>query len=185
MTADKPLSLVPKLRFPEFINHEPWHTQPLDDLCVRLSETVGDIQLTPVSISVGKGFVSQAQKFGRDISGSQYSRYIWLRRGDFAYNRGNSKRFPQGCVYQLIEFDEAAASNAFHCFRLQDHCVPKFVLGFFENNGSWSPTHPVLNEQCSKRWPSKHKCWYVLWNFGPGPADGGRTEEDRRLSRLA
>ena len=135
MTADKPSHLVPRLRFPEFIDHGPWHAKPLDDLCDRLSETVGDTQLTPVSISAGKGFVPQAEKFGRDISGSQYSKYIWLQRGDFAYNRGNSKRFPQGCVYQLTEFDEAAASNAFHCFRLHDHCEPAFVLGFFENNG--------------------------------------------------
>lgn len=135
MTADTPTSFVPKLRFPEFIDHGPWDAKPLDDLCNRLSETVGDTQLTPVSISAGKGFVPQAEKFGRDISGSQYRKYIRLRHGDFAYNRGNSKRFPQGCVYQLTEFDEAAASNAFYCFRLHDHLQRAFVLGFFENNG--------------------------------------------------
>lgn len=135
MTADTPSPFVPKLRFPEFVDHGPWDAKPLDDLCDRLTETVGDSRLTPVSISAGKGFVPQAEKFGRDISGSQYSKYIWLERGDFAYNRGNSKRFPQGCVYQLTEFDEAAASNAFYCFRLHDHFEPAFVLGFFENNG--------------------------------------------------
>lgn len=135
MTADKPSPLVPKLRFPEFVEHAPWEAKPLDDLCDRLTETVGDSRLTPVSITAGKGFVPQAEKFGRDISGSQYSKYIQLQRGDFAYNRGNSRRFPQGCVYQLTEFDEAAASNAFYCFRLHGHCEPAFVLGFFEKNG--------------------------------------------------
>ena len=68
MTADKPSPFVPKVRFPEFIDHGPWDAKPLDDLCDRLSETVGDTQLTPVSISAGKGFVPQAEKFGRDIS---------------------------------------------------------------------------------------------------------------------
>jgi type I restriction enzyme, S subunit len=135
MTADKSSPFVPRLRFPEFIDHGPWDARPLDDLCDRRTETVGDSKLTPVSISAGKGFVPQTEKFGRDISGSQYSKYIWLRRGDFAYNRGNSKRFPQGCVYQLTEFDEAAASNAFYCFRLHDHLESAFVRGFFENNG--------------------------------------------------
>jgi hypothetical protein len=38
-------------------------------------------------------------------------------------------------VYQLTEFDEAAASNVFYCFRLHDHFEPAFLLGFFENNG--------------------------------------------------
>lgn len=135
MTTDTPSPFVPELRFPEFIGHGSWDAQALNDLCDPLSETVGEAQLTPVSISAGKGFVPQSEKFGRDISGSQYSKYIWLQRGDFAYNRGNSKRFPQGCVYQLTELDEAAASNAFHCFRLHDDVEPALVLGFFENNG--------------------------------------------------
>lgn len=135
MTDDKSSLLVPKLRFPEFNEGGSWVTKPLDALCDRLSEAVGDSQLTPVSISAGKGFVPQAEKFGRDISGSQYSKYIWLRRGDFAYNRGNSKRFPQGCVYQLKEYDEAAASNVFYSFRLLECIEPAFLLGFFEDNG--------------------------------------------------
>jgi type I restriction enzyme S subunit len=135
MKADKQSRLVPKLRFPEFSGHDSWDAKPLDDLCDRLTATVGETQLTPVSISAGRGFVPQSEKFGRDISGAQYTRYIWLQRGDFAYNRGNSKRFPQGCVYQLTELEEAAASNAFYCFRLHDDLEPAFVLGFVENNG--------------------------------------------------
>ncbi|NDR55688.1 restriction endonuclease subunit S [Aliiruegeria sabulilitoris] len=135
MTAKKTHRLVPKLRFPSFSDDAFWLAKQLDEICDRVNETVGDTRLTPVSISAGKGFVPQSEKFGRDISGAQYSKYIRLRRGDLAYNRGNSKRFPQGCVYQLTELDEAAASNAFHCFRLHDHIEPSFVLGFFEDNG--------------------------------------------------
>lgn len=135
MKADKQSRLTPKLRFPEFAEHSEWELKPLNNLCDRLTKTVGGTKLVPVSISAGKGFVPQAEKFGRDISGSQYSKYIWLRRGEFAYNRGNSKQFPQGCVYQLNEFDEAAASNAFLCFHLHDSYDPTFFLGFFESNG--------------------------------------------------
>jgi len=127
-------ALGPELRFPEFRDAGPWTAKPLAEYCDRLTEKVGDAQLTPVSISAGIGFVSQKEKFGRDISGSQYSRYIRMQKGDFAYNRGNSKRFPQGCVYQLTEFDEAAASNAFHCFRLHPEHEPSFFEGLFESN---------------------------------------------------
>lgn len=126
--------LLPRLRFPEFRGSQPWTAKTLDEYCERLTETVGDAQLTPVSITSGTGFVPQEEKFGRDISGAQYSNYIRIRRGDFAYNRGNSKRFPQGCVYQLTEFDEAAASNAFYCFRLQTGYHPAFFQGLFESN---------------------------------------------------
>ncbi|MBN4060398.1 restriction endonuclease subunit S, partial [Planctomycetaceae bacterium AH-315-I19] len=134
MTAATPSPLVPKLRFPECADDEAWDAKSLDDLCERITETVGDTKLTPVSISSGKGFVPQVEKFGRDIPGEQYSKYIWIRRGDFAYNRGNSKRFPQGCVYPLVELDEAAASNAFYCFRLNPDCEPAFFCGLFEKN---------------------------------------------------
>lgn len=126
--------LVPRLRFPEFRDAQPWTAKALDEYCERLTDTVGDAQLTPVSISSGVGFVAQAEKFGRDISGAQYANYIRIRRGDFAYNRGNSKRFPQGCVYRLTEFDEAAASNAFYCFCLHPDYEPAFFEGLFESN---------------------------------------------------
>lgn len=135
MNVKKQMQLVPKLRFQNFSGDGPWLPTQLSEICDRVTETVGDMPLVPVSISAGKGFVPQSEKFGRDISGAQYSKYIRLRRGDLAYNRGNSKRFPQGCVYQLVELEEAAASNAFHCFRLHDHIEPEFILGFFEDNG--------------------------------------------------
>jgi type I restriction enzyme S subunit len=131
---NQPRTLTPKLRFPEFKAEGPWAPCPLDELCERILEKVGDAKLTPVSITAGRGFVSQVEKFGRDISGAQYKNYIRLRRGEFAYNRGNSNLYPQGCVYQLKEFDEAAASNAFICFRLKDGNAPGFFRGLFEKN---------------------------------------------------
>jgi type I restriction enzyme, S subunit len=131
---DKPKALTPKLRFPEFGNDGPWSTRPLDELCDRIMEKVGDVRLTTVSITAGRGFVSQAEKFGRDISGAQYKNYIRLRRGEFAYNKGNSNLYPEGCVYQLKEFEEAAASNAFICFRLRNANAPGFFDGLFEKN---------------------------------------------------
>lgn len=134
MPKDDKRTLMPKLRFPEFRKDGAWEPTPLSDLTDRIVEKVGETALTPVSITAGRGYVSQAEKFGRDISGSQYKNYIYLRRGDFAYNKGNSNLYPQGCVYQLKEFDEAAASNAFICFRLKGGNAPGFFEGLFEKN---------------------------------------------------
>jgi type I restriction enzyme S subunit len=131
---DKPRALMPKVRFPAFAEDGPWITRPLDELTKRIVERVGDVTLIPVSITAGRGFVSQTERFGRDISGAQYKNYIRLRRGEFAYNKGNSNLYPQGCVYQLKEYEEAAASNAFICFRLRGGNVPGFFGGLFEKN---------------------------------------------------
>ena len=127
-------TLTPKLRFPEFRDAPEWQEKPLCEMSERIVEKVGDAALTPVSITAGQGFVSQVEKFGRDISGVQYKNYILLRKGDFAYNKGNSKSYPQGCVRRLKEFDQAAVPSAFVNFRLHDGYVPEFFEGLFEKN---------------------------------------------------
>ncbi|MCZ2290524.1 MAG: restriction endonuclease subunit S, partial [Burkholderiales bacterium] len=83
-------ALVPKLRFPEFRDALPWRLITLQEASTPVTQRVGDRTLTPVSISAGIGFVPQAEKFGRDISGNQYQLYTLVRDGDFVYNKGNS-----------------------------------------------------------------------------------------------
>lgn len=134
MTQETKRGVTPKLRFPEFQDAPGWEETPLHDICYRVVDKVGDALLTPVSITAGYGFVSQESKFGRNISGAQYKNYIYLRHGDFAYNRGNSKRYPQGYVCQLKEFDQAAASTAFLCFRLKNEYEAGFIQGLFDIN---------------------------------------------------
>ncbi len=124
----------PKLRFPEFQNCGKWKQYRLSDLADRITQKVESNNLITLSISAGIGFVSQAEKFSRDISGKQYSNYIHIKKGDFSYNKGNSKMFPQGCIYELKEYDEAAVPNAFISFRFKKDVVSDFYKGYFDNN---------------------------------------------------
>ncbi|WP_373998462.1 restriction endonuclease subunit S [Bdellovibrio bacteriovorus] len=125
---------VPHLRFPEFKNDGDWEILQLSTISERITEKVGHQKLTTVSITAGTGFVSQVEKFSRDISGKQYQNYIVLKKGEFSYNKGNSKKFPQGCIYKLIEFEKVAAPNAFISFRLKEGFVADFYQAYFENN---------------------------------------------------
>ena len=68
-------ALVPKLRFMEFLEAAGWKPITLEKASTPVTERVGKRKLTPVSISAGIGFVPQAEKFGRDISGNQYQVY--------------------------------------------------------------------------------------------------------------
>lgn len=131
---NKENKLVPKLRFPEFVNEGEWNEPTLGEISDRIENKVGTRKLTTVSISAGVGFVSQAEKFSRDISGQQYKNYIVLKKGEFSYNKGNSKKFPQGCIYKLKEFDEVAAPNAFISFKFKDNYNGDFYQGYFDNN---------------------------------------------------
>lgn len=126
--------LVPKLRFPEFREAEGWKPVTLQNASIPVTERVGQRKLTPVSISAGIGFVPQAEKFGRDISGNQYQLYTLVRDGDFVFNKGNSLKFPQGCVYLLQGWGQVAAPNVFICFRLKDGYSNGFFQNCFEQN---------------------------------------------------
>ncbi len=134
MSTKQKTALVPKLRFPEFLVAEPWGTTSLKEASTPVTERVGERKLTPVSISAGIGFVPQAEKFGRDISGNQYQLYTLVKDGDFVYNKGNSLKFPEGCVYQLQGWGEVAAPNVFICFRLKDGYSDVFFQNCFEQN---------------------------------------------------
>jgi type I restriction enzyme, S subunit len=126
--------LVPKLRFPEFQDAPAWKPVSLRKASVPVEERVGERKLTPVSISAGIGFVPQAEKFGRDISGNQYQRYTLVRDGDFVFNKGNSLKFPQGCIYLLEGWGEVAAPNVFIAFRLKEGYSNGFFQNCFEQN---------------------------------------------------
>jgi len=134
MNKNEKTALVPRLRFAEFRDSGEWNRYTLDKVADRITEKVDDKKLTTLSISAGIGFVSQAEKFSRDISGKQYVNYIVLKKGEFSYNKGNSKKYPQGCIYELKEYEEAAVPNAFISFRFKDSYVPDFYKGYFDNN---------------------------------------------------
>ncbi|HRP68776.1 MAG TPA: restriction endonuclease subunit S [Turneriella sp.] len=125
---------VPRLRFPEFRSQDSWPALTMNEISTRITEKVGSEKLTPVSITAGKGFVTQTEKFGRDISGDQYKNYVLLREGEFAYNKGNSKKYAQGCIYKLKEFKKVAAPYAYISFRLNDGYEPDFFQFYFEMN---------------------------------------------------
>ncbi len=132
--VDEGATLVPKLRFPEFLDAWAWKPISLRKASVPVDERVGERKLIPVSISAGIGFVPQAEKFGRDISGNQYQLYTLVRDGDFVFNKGNSLKFPQGCIYLLQGWGQVAAPNVFIAFRLKNGYSNGFFQNCFEQN---------------------------------------------------
>lgn len=115
----------------KFVSQKDWKTVELGSLFEEVSEKVGSQKLNPYSISAGVGFVSQVEKWGKNISGSQYSNYIHLRPGEFAYNKGNSKRYPQGCAYLLRE-GNICVPNVFIAFRTRNaNVIPDFYAHYF------------------------------------------------------
>lgn len=119
-----------------------WKIAKFSDIAEKVTQTTGTDYYETVSISAGKGFVNQAQKFGKELSGKQYEKYNVIHKGDFSYNKGNSNKYPQGCIYRLKDRETAAVPNVFESFKIQSECADfydhLFVSGY-------------LNQQLSKR----------------------------------
>mgnify|MGYP002653970169 CR=1 FL=1 len=62
-----------------------WEEVKCSDIFIEIKDKVGNKNIETYSITAGKGFVSQSEKFGRDISGRQNENYIVLDDNDFSY----------------------------------------------------------------------------------------------------
>lgn len=114
---------------------EDWEIVKLGNIATEIKDKVGTKQRTPMSLSAGKGFVAQVKKFGKDIAGKQYAQYTCLPPRTFAYNKGNSLKYPQGCIYQQPFNEEVAVPNVFICFALdKKRCNNNFYEQLFKNN---------------------------------------------------
>ena len=113
---------------------EDWKLEKLGEITTKITEKTGKQKLETLSITAGKGFVNQREKFGKELSGKQYTNYTVIYKNDFSYNKGNSKKYPQGCIYMLEDREKAAVPNVFYSFRFNDQCVhyykQLFVHGF-------------------------------------------------------
>lgn len=141
MTADKPASVVPELRFPDFRDAGDWRFKPLEDIAEPISDRAGTTVCVPMSVTTGVGLVSQEEKFGRTIAGDSYKNYIRLERNDFAYNKSSTKEYPQGYIARYSGAKDAAVPNSiFTCFRPNAAAVvPEYLDHLFHGNhhGRW------------------------------------------------
>ncbi len=95
----------------------------------------GDEKHIIMTISSKRGLVSQEDKFDKVIAGDSLKKYTLLRRNDFAYNKGNSKTYQMGCVFQLEDFESALVPFVYICFSPTEKVNSKFYSYFFMAHG--------------------------------------------------
>ncbi len=127
-----------------------WEIYKLKEISNEITERAGNREFETLSISAGIGFVNQAGKFGKELSGKQYEKYTVLQKGDFSYNKGNSKTYPQGCIYKLNDRECAAVPNVFESFRLNkgnpDFFEQLFLSGFLNKQLFRKINHGVRDD---------------------------------------
>ncbi len=83
-----------------------------------------------MTISAKSGFLMQSHKFARDMAGQSVERYTLLHEGEFAYNKGNSKTAPYGCVFRLHR-PTALVPFVYYCFAVKPALDPEFYEHLF------------------------------------------------------
>jgi type I restriction enzyme S subunit len=114
-----------------------WDKRPEDWPVYRLAEITKPIRRKndggdhPVmTISAKSGFLLQSDKYSRDMAGQSIERYTLLKKGEFAYNKGNSLTAPQGCIFRL-DRQSALIPFVYYCFSLGTQIDPGFAAHAF------------------------------------------------------
>ena len=110
------MNRVPKLRFKEF--NDEWEESKLIEIVEIVKRRLEVEKNVPIlTISAGKGFISQEERFSKVLAGNSLDKYTYLKKDEFSYNRGNSKQFKYGCIYKLEKYNEALVPNVYRSFK--------------------------------------------------------------------
>lgn len=110
--------------------HNEWNMVAIGEISERVQRRANEAEALPVlMISSSAGFVRQDEKYSRFMAGKSVENYIALGRGEFAYNKGNSKLYEFGCVFPLKGYECGLVPNVYVCFKLP----PNLNATFYEH----------------------------------------------------
>ena len=109
-----------------------WPLRSIAEVAERIQRRdMHDEELPVLMISSGAGFVRQDEKYSRYMAGKSVENYVVLEAGEFAYNKGNSKRYEFGCVFPLRDQPRGLVPHVYVCFRLREASHANFFEHLF------------------------------------------------------
>lgn len=119
-----------KHRLPGFSGE--WQRKPINEIATRVTRRNDGTELPVLTISSTSGFVRQDEKYSRFMAGKSVDTYIMLNEGEFAYNKGNSKTYEFGCIFDLKGYARALVPHVYVCFKLKKDYSHRFYKALFE-----------------------------------------------------
>lgn len=108
-----------------------WEQRKLKEITSRVQGNDGRVNLQTFTISAGNGWMKQEDRFSANIAGKEQKNYTLLKKGELAYNHGNSKLAKFGAVFELKDFDEALVPRVYHSFRVNNKTNSSFIEYMF------------------------------------------------------
>lgn len=113
------------------ISRDQWQTVRLSEIACRVQRQNDGGDYPLLTISSASGFIRQEARYRRYMAGESAKTYTLLRAGEFSYNKGNSKRYEFGCVFQLQDFDAALVPSVYVSFKLHDSVCASYMRHLF------------------------------------------------------
>lgn len=108
-----------------------WRHVSIRDIADRVQRQGDGGDYPLLTISSASGFIKQEDRYSRYMAGESAKTYTLLRTGEFSYNKGNSKRYEFGCVFQLQNYDAALVPSVYVSFRLHDSVCSAYMRHLF------------------------------------------------------
>ena len=120
----------------EFLqNSRKWKRARLSKIATRIQRRSDGGSHPVLMISATTGFVPQNEMYSRFMAGKSLENYTLLRKGEFAYNKGNSKAYEFGCIYPLEGHEQGFVPHVYVCFSMDDRlCFRPFYKFLFESD---------------------------------------------------
>lgn len=98
-----------------------WNVIKLKDISNRITrKNTNEVSKNVLTISAQYGLINQEEFFNKQVASKDLSKYLLLRKGEFAYNKSYSKDYPVGAIKRLDRYKEGVLSVLYICFALDD-----------------------------------------------------------------
>lgn len=109
-----------------------WKIQSISQISKRIQRKSDGEDHPILTISSLSGFVRQDERYSRYMAGESVKNYILLKKGEFAYNKGNSKTYEFGCIFDLDSYKSGLVPHVYVCFKLHQGLSHRYFKYLFE-----------------------------------------------------
>jgi len=109
-----------------------WKFQSISQISKRIQRKSDGEDHPILTISSLSGFVRQDERYSRYMAGESVRNYVLLKKGEFAYNKGNSKSYEFGCIFDLDSYETGLVPHVYVCFGLNQGLSHRYFKYLFE-----------------------------------------------------
>jgi len=109
-----------------------WKFQSISQISKRIQRKSDGEDHPILTISSLSGFVRQDERYSRYMAGESVKNYILLEKSEFAYNKGNSKTYEFGCIFDLDSYNSGLVPHVYVCFKLHQGLSHRYFKYLFE-----------------------------------------------------